>query len=146
MKIIIKLSLILTIFSCSQKDGPEQVLTSFVNYRFSKNQKREYLLKMTSGSFNQSIAAMSNEEFRIFSTPPIKKKKFKILNSQCDELKCSISYFIKYQSFKNNENISSVELKKVASLKNVESGWKISDVANIKEFHNTTMSIDVIGN
>lgn len=146
MKLIIILGLILTIFSCSEKDGPEQVLTKFVNYRFSKNQKKEKLLEMTTGDFYQAISAMSGEEFEVFSRLSIKKKRFRILNTRHNGPKCSISYFIKYDVFKNNEKVSSVETKKIAVLKNIEGVWKILDVSNIKEFHDATKSIDVIGN
>ena len=39
-----------------------------------------------------------------------------------------------------------MELKKVAALRNIEGVWKILDVIHVKEFHNATKSIDVIGN
>ena len=139
-------NLALIIFACSEKKGPEQTLSDFVNYRFSSGQTKERLLEMASGDFYQSISSMSDEDFENFSRRPIKKKRFKILKSQCDEQKCSISYFIKYDTFQNDNKVFSVETKKIANLKNIEGVWKIADVSNIKEFHRADKSINVISN
>ena len=145
MRIVVMFSLALVILSCSKKDSPEQILTSFVNYRFSQGQTRERLLEMTSGELHQSISAMSDEAFEVFSKLPIKKRRFKIIKTRCLEGKCSISYFIKYETFKGEEKTSTVETKKIAVVKNIEGMWKIANVSNIKEFHDSTQSVDIIG-
>ena len=147
MKIALTLCLFVTLFSCSrQATGPEQILTTFINYRFSKGQTREKLIEMTSGKLRQSIREMSQESFEAFSNMPIKKKRFKILTTKCGEEKCSISYFIKYEAFQGNEKVFAIEIKKITTLENIDGKWKISDVSNVKEFYDAARSIDIIGN
>ena len=146
MRAVIGFGLLLVVFSCAKKPNtPEGALTKFVNYRFSGNQVKEKLLEMTSGEFYESIARMSEEAFNIFSSMPVKKKSFKILKTQCGGTECSITYFIRYDSFKDGSKDFSVEAKKIAILKNVEGMWKIAEVSNIKEFHDAEESIEVIG-
>ena len=82
---------------------------------------------------------------RVFSQVPFKKRYFKILKSQCTGQKCSISYIIKYDRFDGDKKSFAVETKKMAILENVEGVWKIADITNIKEFHEPTNPIEVIG-
>ena len=130
---------------CSKQAGPGQVLANFVNYRFSPEQKREYFLSTTTGKLHQFIQGMSHEDFAAYASVPIKKRRFKILRSQCSEQLCSISYFIKYDALEGLQRAAVVEAKKLATLEKVAGDWKISDVSNIKEFHRAENSIKVMG-
>ena len=140
------LLLLLAGLSCAKKTGPEETLTKFVNYRFSSGQTKQGLLDMASGKIKQSLQSMSDEQFEKFANMPIKKKRFKIIKTQCSPDECSITYLIKYDLQGGKKRLSSVESKKIALLENVEGAWFIKDVNNVKEFHKSDQVIDVLGN
>ena len=126
--------------------GPKETLRSFVNYRFSEGQSRDKLLEMTTGDLNRSIGEMSDSAFERFTQMKLKKKSFKIINSRCEGPSCSITYFIKYQSLEDPASLFTTSAKKIVRLNNEEGVWKISEVKNIKSFHDNEKAIEVIGN
>jgi hypothetical protein len=98
MKIIL-LSLIVFLSSCQSDKLPEDVLKSYVNYRFSKNQAKDEALSKTTGRIHGYIDSMSEVEFEQFSKEMInfKKKKFKVNLKSCkSEKQCFITYTLTY--------------------------------------------------
>ncbi|MBT3584967.1 MAG: hypothetical protein HN509_08675 [Halobacteriovoraceae bacterium] len=141
------ISIFLVFSSCTKKKTPEEMLTDFVNYRFSSNQDRQTILEKTTGGLNVKIASMSDDEFAAFvDLKGFRKKKLKINLKKCTEKQCFITYTLGYdQKIRENEKKEpfSVEIKKIAEL-HLDSGiWKVNDVNNVKTYYNSQENIDV---
>ncbi len=134
----------LFLVSCSKPQGPQEILASFVQYRFSDKQDRDKLLDMTEGKLRSSFDEMSDEDFDKFISMPIKKTKFRVISTDCNATECSITYVVGYDTFDSGEKAYTTEVKKIAKIQNFEDGWKIVDVSNIKGFHNSEKPIDVV--
>ena len=136
IKIILILTLT-TLFGCTQGDKPNQVLESYINYRFKGTKvSKEKLLEALTGTLAERVNAMSDSQINseIF-VGKYKLRKFKVLNSKCMQDKCFSTYTIKYDTYTQGKRIVSSVIKEVAELIRVSGKWKIADVSNIKTYH-----------
>ncbi len=129
------LLIILLLFSCTKKEGPEDVLSNFVNYRFEDNQSKAYLLERSSGDLYERIDGMNEEDLGKFLNTNFEKKKFRIVLKQCEELKCFITYTLAYNTLKQSKPDFRVEVKKIAEVVFVDGRWKINEVNNVKAYY-----------
>lgn len=126
---------LLIIASCTKKEGPEEVLKKYVDYRFSANQTREGASEMLTGELKKKLLEMSEEELKIYlQSENLKKKSIQIESSNCAGVSCSIVYILKYERKDKDRDPYLVENKKEALLNKEDQAWKISDVKNIKTF------------
>jgi len=116
-------------------EGPEQALKNYINYRFSGEQKREKLVKMSTGSVKAQIETMSEVNFNsLYKTSDKKLKRVKINLKNCSEEKCSITYTLSFATFKGEVETFRSEVKKIAEMVKVDGSWKVSDVTNVKTY------------
>lgn len=124
--------------------NPETVLKEYVDYRFSKHQTRPHLLKYATAFLRQSIEEMTEKDFHDFKkTHNYKKRKFKINLKKCSGDQCHLTYTVTYDIIKENRNLYSVEVKKIAELHRESNTWKIASISNIKTFLDSKISIDL---
>ncbi len=141
-KVSLILVLLLIITACKSEYGPQESIKNYINYRFSSNQTKTETLSLLTGQLYSEIEKMDDKEFEQFSNvSEIKKKKFKILTNNCGQIKCFITYIVKYEKFDKKNKSFLVDTKKVAELLYVDNEWKISDVSNIKTFYNSLEEI-----
>jgi len=133
-----------TFISCNSQKGPDETLRNFVNYRFSSSQDKEKTLSYTTGSLNEELAKMSDEDYNTFADiNDYKKRKLKINLKKCAEDQCFITYTLSFYKKDAKEKTASVEVKKIAELSKTEDGWKIADVNNVKTYIESKKVIDV---
>jgi hypothetical protein len=142
MKFFVLLILLASCFNRS--DSPEGAITDFVNARLDKIISRDYITERTTGKMKLSIESMSDEEFSQFSNlKDYKRDSFKIISKSCQEKKCYVTYSIGYRQAKATKTGWNTEVKKIAEVNWLEGKWLISDVTNLKTYHETSDSIDV---
>lgn len=134
------LPLLLVLVACVKEDTtPEGALKTFATSRIGHVVDRDFILSKVTGNLKASLENVSQEEFEKFADMRnIKQDSFKILTKSCieEEKKCNITYSLAYKTEENNKSVFSSEVKKVAVLIQQEDGtWLISDVTNIKTFH-----------
>lgn len=135
MKLILPLLLLLV--SCMQDNlSPESALKSYMEGRMGTVVTRDFVLDRVTGKMKQSFENMSEEDFvKSADMRNVKKDSFKILSKSCQEKKCFITYSVGYQTTDDNKTTFSSEVKKIAELVSEDSRWLISDVSNIKTYH-----------
>ncbi|MFN8369380.1 MAG: hypothetical protein U0T83_02010 [Bacteriovoracaceae bacterium] len=124
MKKLIFMLIVIMTFGCSNKNlEPENVLKKYLELRFEKNPNKEELLKYVTGTL---VDEVNNSQ----SLGSLELAKLQISSVKCEEGKCSIIYVI---TTKSDKEITDV--KKVATLIQENKIWKISEVDNIKTYH-----------
>ena len=142
MKYVVMLLLFTGCFSKS--DSPEGALKEFVDARLERIVGKDFLLDHTTGKMRVSIDSMNDEEFSKFSDlSSYKKDSFKILSKSCQEKKCYLTYSLGYKKRNDDKTTWTSEVKKIAEVLWIEGKWLISDVSNIKTYHETSVSIEV---
>jgi len=139
------IAVLLILAGCfSSADSPEAAITDFVNARLDKMVSRSEVLERTTGKMKVSLEGMSDEEFELFANlKDYKKQSLKIISKSCQEKKCYVTYSVGYKQVKPSRNGWSSEIKKIAELMRIEGKWLISDVTNLKTYHESSESIDV---
>ena len=135
---------ILLLVSCMKNDlSPEAALKDFVDSRIGKVVDREFVLERVTGKMLQSFENMATEDFEKFADMKnIKMESFKILSKSCHDKKCFITYSVSYLTKTDDKAQFSSEVKKIAEMVQVESKWLISDVSNIKTYHESLEPIN----
>ncbi len=131
-------------FGCNSQKGPEETLRNFVNYRFSSSQDKGKTLSYVTGTLEEKIVEMSDEDYKLFEkTTEYKKKKLRINLKKCTENQCFITYTLSFFKKTGEQKSASLEVKKIAELKKTDKSWKIADVNNIKTYIESKEPIDV---
>jgi hypothetical protein len=142
MKLILSALILLT--ACVQDNlSPESALQTFVEARIGNVVTRDYVLSRVTGKMKQSLENISDEEFNKFADlRDVKRNSFKILTRSCDEKKCFITYSLAYATKQEGLTAFTSEVKKIAEIVNENGKWLISDVSNIKTYHEAIESIN----
>ncbi|MBY0517767.1 MAG: hypothetical protein K2P81_12730 [Bacteriovoracaceae bacterium] len=128
----------------SKSDSPEGVLKDFVEARLERIVGRDFLIDHTTGKMRVSIESMNDEEFGKFADlSSYKKDSFKIISKSCQEKRCYLTYSLGYRKRSEGKTSWTSEVKKIAEVLWIEGKWLISDVSNIKTYHETSESIEV---
>ena len=136
--------LLLILVSCNQDhQDPESALKSFIETRIGNVVSREQILEKVTGKMKQSLENISEEEFKKFSDlRNINKGSFRVLSKSCQKNTCFLTYSVSYNTNKNGEHTFSTEVKKIAELAIENGRWLISDVTNIKTYHESLETIN----
>lgn len=135
MKLI--LPLLIFLVSCVQENlSPESALKSYMEGRMGTVVTRDFVLDRVTGKMKQSFENMTEEDFvKSADMRNVKKDSFKILSKSCQEKKCFITYSVAYQTIDDDKSTFASEVKKIAELVSEDGRWLISDVSNIKTYH-----------
>ncbi len=118
------------------KLSPEAALKGFVETRMGNVVTREDVLERVTGKMKQSLENISDEEFAKFADlRNVKRNSFKVLSKSCQERQCFITYSISYETLNEDKSTFSSEVKKIAEIVNENGKWLISDVSNVKTYH-----------
>lgn len=136
----------LLLSSCEEKKGtPEDALTEYINYRLSGNQDKEGVLKRLTGPILEKVSAMTEDDFKIFmETSEHRKKKLEIVNKNCEQFKCNITYVLRYSTVEDEKEAFVSEVRKLAEMRFENGLWKIHEISNLKTFHRINAPIDVM--
>jgi hypothetical protein len=123
--------------------SPEAALKDFVDSRIGKVVDRDFVLERVTGKMLQSFENMAAEDFEKFADMKnIKMDSFKILSKSCQDKKCFMTYSVSYLSKADDKVQFSSEVKKIAEMVQVDNKWLISDVSNIKTYHESLEPIN----
>jgi hypothetical protein len=126
--------------------SPEAALKSFIDERMGTIVSRDEVLEKVTGKMRQSLENISEEDFQKFADlKSVSRESFKILSKSCQNEKCFLTYSMTYKSTTPDQAKFSTEVKKIAELHNVKGKWLISDVSNIKTYHEALNPIDALG-
>ena len=141
---LISFVFILAIASCMKNDlSPEAALKDFVDSRIGKVVDREFVLERVTGKMLQSFENMAPADFDNFADMKnIKIDSYKMLSKSCQDKKCFITYSVSYLTKIDDKAEFSSEVKKIAEMVQVENKWLISDVSNIKTYHESLEPIN----
>ena len=141
---LISFVFILAIASCMKNDlSPEATLKDFVDSRIGKVVDREFVLERVTGKMLQSFENMAPADFDKFADMKnIKIDSYKMLSKSCQDKKCFITYSVSYLTKIDDKAQFSSEVKKIAEMVQVENKWLISDVSNIKTYHESLEPIN----
>ena len=142
MKALFALVLLAGCFSTV--DSPEAAIIDFVNARLDKVVSRSDVLERTTGKMKLSLESMTDEEFETYANlKDFKKESLKIISKSCQDKKCYVTYSVGYKQVKAPKTGWVSEIKKIAEVLRVEGKWLISDVTNIKTYHESGEPIEV---
>lgn len=143
---LLALSLILLLAACTKaKNSPEASLKSFVESRIGNTVTRAFVVEHTAGKMRESLTNMSDADFEKFADMRnIKEDSFKIISKTCQPTQCYLTYSISYRTKdEKDKTLYSSEVKKIAELLLEDDKWLISDVTNIKTYHESSDAIQV---
>jgi hypothetical protein len=136
MKIV--MMIFLGIFAACIDDNlsPEAALKDFVEVRMGNVVGREEILARVTGKLKQSLENISDDDFAKFADlRGVRRNSFKIMSKSCQEKQCFITYSISYGTINQDKTTYASEVKKIAELVNQNGKWLISDVSNVKTYH-----------
>lgn len=67
---------------------------------------------------------------------------FKLLDKSCEDKKCTLSYSITYKTSADKKNQFETEVHKIAKLVFFNGKWLITEVNNVKTFHQSLEPIN----
>jgi hypothetical protein len=136
----------LVLAACTQREGtPESALKDFVQGSLGQVITREFVLKRVTGKLEQSVTHMSDEDFNSFSNmTALQQDGFKVLSKSCQETRCFLTYTVAYGTNRDKQRAFKTEAKKIAEMTMVDGKWLISDVSNVKTFHEALEPINPI--
>ncbi len=131
------LVLLFLITACvSDPTTPEIALKDFIEARMGKIASREYIASRVTGAMKLSLEGMTEADFNKFADLRYaQKESFKIVSKSCQDKKCYLTYTISFSTKQENKQIFTSEVKKIAELQWIEGKWLISDVSNLKTYH-----------
>jgi hypothetical protein len=122
---------------------PEAALKTMIESRMGKIVSRDDVLKQVTSPMKESIENMSDDDFVKFSDlKNVERNSFKVLSKSCQEKKCFVTYSLAYTTSSEGKAKFSSEVKKIAEILNIEGKWLISDVSNIKTYHESLEPIN----
>lgn len=143
MKKLAYVFVLLSILSCQQDLGPEQVLRSYINLRFLPDTKLSDLVSKTTGELKANLESLDQEQKRKFTQAgQFKKKSLKILSRDCSKKSCKITYIISYVR-DLGENPYNAQIRNVANLELVGKVWRISSVGGLKSYFESKKDINI---
>ena len=152
IKIILLLSLILSMFSCTESTrdlkDPQDVLAEYVSRTFSSASisDKQRLLDLTEGEVKKNLESMTEGNFRKYFIES--KRNFvslKVLDKRdISSSERSFTYELTYLD-KTHDNETKIINKKICNFKKIDKLWKIVEVKNIKTFMETTKEMNVEG-
>jgi len=143
MSKFILLSLFILAACVEDKKTPEAALKSMIESRMGKIVTREDVLDQVTGQMKESLENMSDEDFSKFADlKNIDRNSFKVLSKSCQEKKCFVTYSVAYTTNTDGKPSFTSEVKKIAEILNIDGKWLISDVSNIKTYHESLEPIN----
>ncbi|MES2528306.1 MAG: hypothetical protein V4598_14560 [Bdellovibrionota bacterium] len=139
-------SLLFLLVSCLEDNrSPEAALKDFIEIRIGNIVTRTSLIEKVTGKMRQSLENVTDEEFQQFADlRNVEKDSFKVLSKSCQEETCFITYSISYRTKQEEKNTFTSEVKKIAELSLISGKWLISDVTNIKTYHESLEPINAL--
>lgn len=140
MSSVIQVVLFGTIFifvGCQRDHTPESDLRSYVNYASSGNATKAGFIERSTGDLRATLETMDEEQFETFAEQMKHsvQKDFDINKTNCQELKCFITYTIEYEAESDEKPIYRVDVRKVAEMVKEDEEWKIASVENVKSYY-----------
>lgn len=137
-------TLLLISFGCQKKNNTaEEALHNFIDLHVGKTIKREKLATLITGKLLEQLEALPPEEFEeLVDMRNIKKGSVKIVTRTCSDVKCTLTYTISYSTMSDNKKVYDTEVRKIAEIERVGDEWLISDVSNIKTYHDSLEAIN----
>ena len=143
MSKFILLSLLILTACMEDNKTPEAALKSMVESRMGKIVSRDDILEQVTSPMKESIENMSDEDFIKFSDlKNVERNSFKVLSKSCQEKKCFVTYSLAYTTNTDGKAMFISEVKKIAEILNIDGKWLISDVSNIKTYHESLEPIN----
>lgn len=101
-----------------------------------KTVTRDFILERVTGKMRQSLANISDEDFKKFADlRNVQRDSFKVISKSCQAKTCFITYSVAFRTKENDETKFTSEVKKIAEVVNEDGKWLIADVSNIKTYH-----------
>ncbi|MCT4642373.1 MAG: DUF4878 domain-containing protein [Bacteriovoracaceae bacterium] len=144
MKILYFLLSFALLSSCfNNNDTALGALKNYVNKIAKGNLSKDDYKDMTTGSLLKSIEQLSDQDFeKLNRTQSIDLEKVKILRESCEIDSCAITYIVEYKSKAADGSSYKTSVRKIANLSKHEKSWKISQVDNIKTYHETNDALN----
>lgn len=138
------LPLFFLLLSCQEDNSsPETALKSFVESRIGNIVTKDFVLERVTGKLLVNLTNISDEEFQKFADlRNLKKDSFKILSKSCQLKKCFITYSIGFATTNQNKAVFNTEVKKIAEIVFDDGKWLISEISNIKTYHESLEPIN----
>ena len=147
MKTLFFTAIILFAGCAPSPENPEGLLRMYINDVTTKKVDKDYYLKYTTGELLDSAQDLEEEELakRNFMEK-VKKVTVDVLNKNCQEESCVLTYVVSYDTQKEGEEKASfsTETKKLAEFRKEEGKWKIAKVTSLKTFHDSLEPIDAL--
>lgn len=145
IKVIGFICLCVLVVSCDKKsEQPEDVLSNYVTQFLSKSLSKNDAISHLGKNLKTSIEEMDEAEYSSYlEKNSFEKRSFRILLKNCNELKCQMTYVVKYRQKTLATKEYNVDVKKIAQLEKIEEEWKITDIENVKTFIDAKNPIDI---
>ncbi len=137
------LCLILVAVGCNNgASTPEGLIEKFVKDSVAGKADKDYYAEYTTGTLLAASVDLSEEELDGSGLGPISDVDVDIQTKNCEGDKCIVTYIIKYKTESGGKKAFETEVKKIAEVIKEGESWKLSDVKNIKTFHDSTEPIN----
>jgi hypothetical protein len=136
MKLFYLLSFLILTSCISDPRSPEAALKDFIDSGVGKVVTRDFVLQRVTGKMRVSFENMGDEDFAKFADMRnIKAESFKVLSKSCQQKTCFLTYSVGYLTKRDQKTVFTSEIKKIAEIVEVDQKWLISDISNIKTYH-----------
>lgn len=144
MKNMLFLLVLVISFSCTNgAETPEGLIEMFVKDVSTKKIDRDYYQKFTTGKFLEVVESLSDEDLeKNERMAGVDDVSVKIISKSCQDDKCVLTYIVKYNTNSKEDKSFASEVKKVAEVVKSGEDWKLSDLRNMKTYHESEEAIN----
>jgi hypothetical protein len=135
---------LLFIVGCSKSaQSPEELLTNILEERQKGPLSREFVMDHTTGELRDNFKEIPAEQFPlIVFGGKHSNGKLKVLRKNCNGDKCILTYLVSFDTKLTGAEFSS-SVKKIAQIIKEDGEWLLSDVTNVKTYHEAKNAIDI---
>lgn len=140
MKIVFILACLFLITSCFKANSPKELLSEMLSKKQDNTLTKEYMESITHGDLRAKISLSGNEAYeKDLDTLNVKNAKFKIISENCESKDiCTLTYILSYKSFDGDKQVFTSEVKKIGKFNFIDEKWYLTDMSNIKTYHEST--------
>lgn len=136
MKVLSVLFCLLFVGCIGGENTPEAILTKLIDGFAAHVTDKDFYLELTTGELQKEMASADEENLKDYFLRGIPVKvNTKILKKNCPSSEhCSLTYIIHYNHQEEGKITSTVEVRKIAQLFNINGEWKVKSIRTRKTF------------
>lgn len=123
-------------------DSPEAFIEDYAQKAAAGDIDQDDYEDYLKGDLLAEIESLEEKDFEDYSkSMQVKNLRVEILNKNCEEASCTLTYLTKYSTDASDGSTFDTEVRKIAQVEQSD-GWKLVGIKNVKTYHETNDALN----